>query len=57
VENLSPPPGFDPRTVHPVVIRYPGPRVLVVINPKLFRLEFNPRINIGYYLDISFDEF
>ena len=37
------------------MIRHPGPRLLVVINPKLFRLEFSPRINIGYYLDMSFD--
>ena len=44
VENLSPPPGFDHRTVQPVVIRYPGPRPLVVTNPTLFSHEFSPRI-------------
>ena len=30
VRKISPPTGFDPRTVQPVASRYPGPPVLAV---------------------------
>jgi hypothetical protein len=50
VWKIKLPPGFDPLTVQPVEIRYPGPRLLVLRNPKLLRLEFSPRI--GYYVDM-----
>jgi len=32
VRNISPPPGFDPRTVQPVASRYNGPQQYSIMN-------------------------